>query len=660
MPFWWKRRKRPWYSTWRQRRKPRFTRRRKRRYKRRYRRAPRRRRRRRKKVRKKKQSIIVRQWQPDAIVLCKIKGIGELVLGAEGSQYKCYTNERGVWTPPQQPGGGGFGVEKYTLSHLYDLYQFRKCIWTKSNLYKDLCRYIRCKFIFYRHPKVDFIVNYNRQPPFFLDKWVYTQFHPVNMLLSQHKKFVISKQTNPKGKMKTILKIKPPKQMISKWFFQKQFANQDLLQISATACSFQYPRLGCCNENRIISVYYLNPEFFQDSNWQQYTTRAYLPYQTISSKSIYYYSYGNQRGTYTPDFFNKTGDEYYYESVSYDKGWFSPRILNTYDIKTNNVSQLYLPVRAARYNPDIDDGKGNKVYLVSVTSGHYTEPTEANLIFKGVPLWLVFFGLWNYIEKIKHTSFMGLHMFVIQSQYIRPPPQGPKQFFPFIDFNFMQGNNPYKSYIRDADKKLWYPTCYHQVETINAFVETGPYVPKLSSDRESTWELPYKFTFYFKWGGPQITDQQAEDPNTKDQYPTPDTFQQGIQISNPLKQTTETMLHSWDYRRGYITSSALKRMYENLETDTDVQSLSATHQAKRTRIGCALPCQEEKNQEIKACLQSLCESSSQEEKEEPTTLQQLIKQQHKQQKKLKLHILKLIEDLKSKQLLLQLQTGILE
>lgn len=565
-----------------------------------------------------------------------------------------------MWTPPQQPGGGGFGVEKFTLSHLYDLYKFRKCIWTKTNLYKDLCRYLRCKFTFYRHPKVDFILNYNRQPPFFLDKWVYTQFHPVNMILSQHKRFLLSKQTNPKGKLKLTLKIRPPKQMISKWFFQQQFANQDLLQISAAACTFQYPRLGCCNENRIISIYYLNPEFFQDSNWQQYAQHPYLPYQTISSQSVYYYSYGNQRGTYTPDFFNKRGDEYYYESISYDKGWFSPKILNTYDIKTNNVSQLYLPVRAARYNPDIDDGKGNKVYLVSVTSGHYTEPSEANLIFKGVPLWLVFFGLWNYIEKTKHTSFMGLHMFVIQSPYILPPPQGSKQYFPFIDINFMQGNNPYKSYIREADKKLWYPTCYHQVETINAIVETGPYVPKLSNDRDSTWELPYKFTFYFKWGGPLITDQTAEDPNKQDKYPVPDTIQQTLQISNPLKQTTETMLHSWDYRRGYITSSALKRMYENLQTDSDVESLPETHKPKRVRIGSALPCQEEKNQEIKACLRSLCESSSQEEEEEPKSLQQLIRHQQQQQKKLKLGILQLIKDLKAKQLLLQLQTGILE
>nr|UHK07250.1 MAG: ORF1 [Torque teno midi virus] len=663
MPFWWRRRRKPWYGPWYKRR--RFTKRRRkptrRRYKRKYRRAPRRRRRRRRKVRRKKPSILVKQWQPDSIVKCKIRGIGTLVLGAEGTQYLCYTNQKDSWTPPQQPGGGGFGVEKYNLSHLYDLYCFRKCIWTKTNQFKDLCRYLYCKFTFYRHQKVDFIVNYSRQPPFFLDKYVYSQFHPVNMILSQHKKFILSKQTKPKGKLTTILKIKPPKQMLSKWFFQEQFAPQDLCQIAGTACSLSYPRLGCCNENQIISVYYLNPEFFQDSSWAQYTTKAFLPYQTISHTSVYYYKIGNTTGTYTPNFFNGSTDTQYYESINNTTGWFSPRILNTYDIKTNNVSQLYLPINAARYNPEIDDGRGNEVYLVSVLSGHYQKPTEQNIIFKGQPLWLTFFGLWSYIKKTKQESFLNSHMFVIKSPYILPVPQGSaKQFFPFVDYNFIQGNNPYKSYITSNQKKFWYPTAEHQVETINAFVQSGPYITKLQNDRDSTWELPYLFTFYFKWGGPQITDQQAYDPKKQDVYNVPDTVTDPVQVSNPLKQTTESLLHCWDFRRGLVTNTALKRMRDNLQTDSDLSIYAEKSPKKKRRAGCALPCPEEENQEIKTCLQALSQENTYQEEETPENLKQLIQQQQQQQRELKYNLLKIIHDMKIKQKMLQLQTGVLE
>lgn len=189
--------------------------------------------------------------------------------------------------------------------------------------------------------------------------------------------------------------------MITKWFFTKQFAMFDLLQIQAAACTLNYPKLGCCNENLIISIFYINPQFFQDSQWAQYTTAAYKPYQTIDTTLTYHYKIGNQSGQYQPDFFNKQGGQAYYESISLDKGWFSPKIMNTqYITKSGSETHLAaIPVGAARYNPEIDDGKGNEIYLVSVTTGHYNKPSEDNLVFRGLPLWLMFFGLYSFIKK---------------------------------------------------------------------------------------------------------------------------------------------------------------------------------------------------------------------------------------------------------------------
>ncbi len=164
-------------------------------------------------------------------------------------------------------------------------------------------------------------------------------------------------------------------------------------------------------------------------------------------------------------------------------------------------------------------------------------------------------------------------MFVVKSPYIYPQPtEITKNYYPFIDLDFIQGKNPFDSFLTVEDKKLWYPTCHRQIKTINAFCSSGPYVPKLSNDRDSTWELPINYTFHFKWGGPQLQDQPVSNPKTKDTYPVPDTIKEAIQIHDPSKNIAATMFHQWDYRRGCITSSAIKRMSENLETDSSISS----------------------------------------------------------------------------------------
>jgi len=584
-----------------------------------------------------------------------------MVLGAEGTQYLCYTNEKYSWTPPQQPGGGGFGIETYNLSFLYDQYLLKRCIWTKTNEYKDLCRYLRCKFIFYRHPKIDFVLSYKRQPPFLLEKPTYMNCHPIAILLDQHKKVILSRANHPQGKNKIVVNIKPPKQMLNKWFFTKQFCMFDLLQIQAAAMSLNYPKLGCCNENQIISIFYINPQFYQDSDWGQYTSSPYKPIKTISKTLKYWWKQGNKTGIFQPNYLDETGQHVYYKSVSINEGFFSPPILNTYKITIGETeTHTYaLPLGAARYNPEIDDGKNNEIYLVPINVGHYNKPSEENLLFKGLPLWLMFFGLYSFIKKTKAESFLGLHMFIVKSDYILPKPKDPKlQFFPIIDGNFVNGKNPFDSYISQTQKQLWFPTCYHQVETINNFVKCGPFIPKLDNDRESTWELPFKAIFYFKWGGPQMPDQHVADPKEQPAYVVPDKLNQGLQISDPLKLATEGLIHSWDYRRDTITKKAFKRMLENLEVDSDVCSHSGTPR-KRQRVQNSLPFPQEENQKIKTCLLSLCESSSSEKEEETSNLEQLIKQQQQQQKQLKLQLLTLIQDLKEKQNQLQLHTGLI-
>nr|UHK05824.1 MAG: ORF1 [Torque teno midi virus] len=673
MPFWWRRRNKRWfgrrykrrYNPYRQRRRKRTYRRRK------YRRPTRRRRRRRRKVRRKKQTLTVKQWQPDSIVLCKIKGFDSLVWGAQGTQFKCATYNMYEYTRTRYPGGGGFAVQLYSLEYLYDQYKLKNNIWTKSNLLKDLCRYLKVIMTFYRHPTIDFVIVYDRQPPFELGKTSYMDFHPYMLLQRKHKIILPSTATNPRGKTKKKKIIKPPKQMLSKWFFQQQFSKYDLVEVAAAACSLRYPRIGCCNENRMVTLYCLNTKFYMDTTWAQTPDQHasdpwYKPYPTISQSYKFISQYDkNGYNPYTYITTTTPGEakiSEYYRSIDMIGGYFSPKVLAAYECKVNGTVKP-LPIVLGRYNPAIDDGQGNVVYLQSILTGHWAVPqVTPDFVIKDQPLWLAFWGYYDFLYHTKGPSIFPLHMFVIKSKYIQfEQTETPNTYWAFIDPDFINGKWPYDSPIYYRDKKLWYPTVEWQLKTINSIVSTGPYVPKLDNQNLSTWELATSYSFHFKWGGPQIHNQPVEDPGNKNKYDVPDTIKKTIQVLDPSKNIAATMFHDWDYRRGCITSTAIKRMQENLPTDSSLPSDSESEpQPKKRRVLPVLHNPEEKTQKINSCLLSLCEESTCQEPQTEENIFKLIQQQQQQQQKLKHNLLVLIKDLKVKQRLLQLQTGVLE
>ncbi len=65
-----------------------------------------------------------------------------------------------------------------------------------------------------------------------------------------------------------------------------------------------------------------------------------------------------------------------------------------------------LPISVARYNPELDDGKGNEVWLTSIFGGHYDKPSlTPDALIVGLPLWQAFWGYWSYLQqkKLKDT-----------------------------------------------------------------------------------------------------------------------------------------------------------------------------------------------------------------------------------------------------------------
>lgn len=594
-------------------------------------------------------------------------------MGADGRQSRCYTNTYGEYVQPKAPAGGGFGSELITLKWLYQEYLAHRNIWTATNEYKDLLRYTGCTITLYRHPTIDFIFTYELQPPFDLNKFTYPELQPHNMLLRRRKRVLLSLASNPRGKHKLKLKIKPPRQMITKWFFAKDFCPYGLVKLSASAANFNFPNLPPGSQSNMLTLYALNNMFYHNSDWAKYQTEAY---KNITTQTLPLWFKYREKGTdkwYQYDGKELTYGTPYLRSISYKDGLFNPKVMFASEVQAGGTTTpkedppsgatklATLPLIPLRYNPEVDSGFGNIVYLTSVLKGSYDRPTVTpDYSIEGLPLWMAFFGFQDFlIQKSNDKGILSTHMFVVKSEAIKPISQNTEQkYYPLIDPDFASGKLPYDEYISTNMKAKWYPTAEHQEVSINNIVTTGPYSPKFYTNQPiTTWELDYKYSFYFKWGGPEVTDPKVEDPCNRPTYPVPDKLYKTIQIKNPEKLDTNTIFHEWDYRRGIITQSALKRMSAHLEIDTDFETDITETPRKRQKTTKEIPCIENKQKEIQACLQELCsENSSQ---ETPEDLQQFIHQQQQQQHKLKRNLLLLLTQLKKDQRSLQLQTGLL-
>ena len=601
------------------------------------------------------------QWQPDSIRKCHIKGHGTLVLGCEGTQMYCYTTEKMNYVPPKVPYGGGFGYEKFTLNYLYEEYTFHNNIWTASNIYYDLCRYLYVKFIFYRHPETDFVVAYNNMPPFDINKYTFPSRHPHLMLLDKHKKIVLSKASVTNGKYKVKMLVKPPKQMITKWFFTKEFSQHTLLLLAGSALNLRYSHLSASNENLLVNIASLNPYFYAHTNWMSAHTgtHGYLPITNISRNLKYMVHVKGQttlqERTMSDTAYTPAG------ALSYTDGWFNPSFLKSVKLK-DKLSELAVNnIIYGRYNPTKDQGKGNKVYIISTVADHWGPPEHDKMIvLEDLPLWLALWGFLSYIKSVKPGNLLQSSLVVLVSDaiYAYNMP-GSGKFWAPIDQPFFDGKKPYDQSILDSEKTQWAPNYKWQLQTLNAIVESGPFVPQYSEEKYSTWELKYTYNFCFKWGGPEQPQKEVKDPKDLKIYDVPDKQLGRLQITNPAKQATETIIHPWQIRRGLIKEAALKRMCEHLETDTEFEySAEEDVPKKRQRVGAALTYPQEEEEEMQTCLQTLCEENTCQDQNQ--SLQDLIKQQQEQQQQLKYHILKLIFDLKNKQRQLQLHTGLLE
>nr|BAG84585.1 hypothetical protein [Torque teno midi virus] len=650
--------RRPRYRRrWKRRRWPRRKRRFRRTYTRRRSFRPTRKRRKRRKrtrVRRKKQTLTLKQWQPESIKKCKIIGHTPIILGCSGRQIYSYTFWQDYWIHPRCPAGGGFAVMKLSLAYFYEDYRRRKNIWTKSNCPYDLCRYLGVVLKLYKHETVDFIVSYSRNYPMVVDENTYMQTHPAVMLLRKHKVIVPSKKTRPLGKNYVKLRIKPPRQILNKWFFQKNFNEQGLALIQATAADLTYPHLGPYSKNRLVTITILNTQYYyMQPNWGTATgnytfhtsiSTSWNPAKTLIDGKLINYTYDPQMLTEQ-------------RKHNYSNGIFNKEFLNIQYWQNPSANSHPTPTMQVQYNPSLDTGQGNKIYFLSTLQTSWAPPTtDKVLVWQNEPLWLQLYGLRDYILKVKGSiSALQDSICVIESPFIMPQTHNKK--FVVVSNTFMNGLTDCGNAPLGHQLTKWFLTLEDQMPILNEIVKSGPYIARQDGPR-CTWELHCDYKAFFRWGGAQPPLQNVCDPHLQETFPVPDTIKQTIQIMDPEKQIPETLFHSWDYRRGLITKSALKRMYKNL-SDAESSSTDGTEKSdsprKKRRRGDP-PCPEEKDNCILQNLQEICQAPQ----KTSGDLEQQLDDLRQQQLNKNLNILKLLAKLKQRQLSLQLAMGMME
>lgn len=565
------------------------------------------------------------------------------MLGCNGRQMRNFTYWQDYWTHTKCPAGGGFAVIKLSLGYFYEDYKRLKNIWTKSNCDYDLCRYQGTYIYFYPHPEVDFVIHFSRSYPMVVDEHTYMSTHPFFLMLRKKKKIIPSRRTNPKGKQYYKIFIKPPRQSINKWFFQKQFNDTGLALIQAAATDLTYSYIGSNSRNRLSTFQCLNPDVWVKPDWG-----------TATSNYSFYTSYSGKKAKTMLD--NKLQDYTipmnfgdHSTKLKWEKGIFNKSFLNIQYFIDDTT--LKLPTLTVQYNPVVDNGKGNTIYFISVLQTSWAIPTtDRVMVWKDRPLWLMFYGVEDYILKAKGTSgALADYICVIQSPALFPR----LTRYVLIGSNFLNGLTTCGTTPTGVTIDKWIFTVEDQDQALNEIVKSGPYIPNMDGFRCS-WELKIKYKSLWKWGGALPPLKQACDPYQQEIFPVPDSVKQSIQIIDPQKQIPECLFHNWDYRRGILTRTAIKRMQKHLSDAESSSTETEETPKKRQRTGDP-PCPEEKDNSLIENIQNICQKA-----EETGPIEQQLQQLQRQQLNKNINLLRLISKLKEKQLALQLATGMIQ
>nr|UGV34570.1 MAG: ORF1 [TTV-like mini virus] len=570
---------------------------------------------------RKKTKIIVKQFQPTSIKKCKIIGNKCII---QGSPKRCHHNFIQYYNskvPELHPGGGGWSQLIFSLDSLYDDYQKMQNIWTTTNCNLPLVRYLGCTMKFYQTDYIDYIVVYDTCWPMVDTFLSHADSSPTSMLLKKNKISIPSRQTQTRKKPYKKVFIKPPSQLQTKWYFQRELCKTPLLMLTTTAMDFTKPFCSSKAESNNISVKCLNPYIFQNFNFQTYpqTSGWYckttaLEHEDTEHKMYLYSIHANQDkliDTITVTSTNKTDYQItplcnpldykagqhingnYQDNKNYWGNIFYPDNLDLdsvtiyislhYPAEVTNFMKTNTPTKTLsftkphgpliytlRYNPETDKGLKNIAWIQSTSKTAPVEPPEdINLQLSGFPLYVLFWGWTDWIKKAKVLQDLdqnGIIIFKTDQFDIQLP------FYAVVDIDFIEGYDPYVQHTHDGSHRLpsefsrkhWYPKVQFQDQTIENICMSGPACPRLNNNEYMQAFVKYKF--HFKWGGCPKKLEKACDPCSQPIWTTPDNLTRRLEIKDPNTDPL-TELYSWDWSGDYVDTEAIQRIKEHTKTD---------------------------------------------------------------------------------------------
>lgn len=575
---------------------------------------------------KKKLKITIQQFQPKSIRRCKIIGTKCLL---QGSPLRCsfnYDQYANSITPVNKPGGGGWSIMIFSLESLFDDYEKLLNIWTASNASLPLVRYTGCTFKFYQCENLDYIVVYDRCWPMVDTPYTHADASPAGMFLKKHKITIPSRQTQKNKKPYKKVKIKPPTQMQTQWYFQKDICKIPLVMLTTTGVSLTHPFCSPKAQSNNITLKMLNTILFQVPNFQNYPkTSGYSPksgifeHEDIPFKA-YLYAIHHQTDTAPQSIELKKSNLNNYtiyvlantkinqpgtniNSSSYEnneKHWGNPFYhdyldeqvtsiyfsnmspTDLYQLKSTEVSRpwhltLTSPILYTyRYNPETDKGDTNRVYLVNnSTFTTWNAPDNQNLIFEGYPLPILLWGWPDWIKKAKYTINPDENqILVIETKQFKGNPQ---QKYVLLDDDFIDGieqypiNPEHPSPPNSWSNEHWYPKLEFQLQSIEKLCMSGHGCPRMPAN--TYMQIYCKYKFYFKWGGCPKTLEKAYDPCQQPKWTTTNTIPGRLEISNP-NTTPQTEIYDWDWEGDYITEDCIERIKAYTPTNQSTLSIS--------------------------------------------------------------------------------------
>lgn len=573
--------------------------------------------------RRKRQTLILKQWQPDVNRYCKITGWMPLIICGTGRAQDNFIVHSEDITPRGAAYGGNLTHITWCLEAIYTEFLMHRNKWSRSNHDLDLCRYLGVSFKAYRHTKVDYIICFSRVPPFQVSELSYLSCHPLLMLTAKHKIVVKSLETKKTGKKYVKFRVRPPKLMLNKWYFTRDFCKVPLLSMWASACDLRNPWLREGALSPTVGFFALKPDFYpnnsilpdklnsyapqfystahppdiegkHDVRWEytytnlmrpiynsapQLTASTYnwLNYSTKANYQHCYAAFNSKRttrfndirteyNTVYPTLTTQTPTNYF---LTQEYGIYSPFYLTPTRISLDWHTVFY----HIRYNHLADRGLGNMIWVdwCSKEGSNY-DSNRSKCMLKDLPLYIMFYGYCDWVTKsVGSTTAWRDMRLLVKCPYTEPAltkKNDPTFGYIIYGYNFANGNMPFQQpFIPISWFCRWYPCLTHQREAMESVVAAGPFMVR-DQDRNS-WDITLGYKFSWRWGGSPLPMQAIDDPCQQGTFPLPEpgTLPRILQVSDPTQLGPKTIFHLWDQRRGLFSKRSIERMSEYKESD---------------------------------------------------------------------------------------------